>query len=125
MKKIIQSLEREVIALREALKYRGGTDTYLRFMSMANIEPENRKNIKPSKLKGRAWVDIRRKVVMDAAKHVDLFKDAKLTFDQINKLYDITTDEHENWDGECVSEHDIIRHMCNRYMQVGLTPSRN
>jgi hypothetical protein len=77
------------------------------------------------KLNGRAWVDTRRIAVVALAKDVDLFRDARLSKDQLNFLYDVVVDENEGWDGEEVSPEYVIECMVGRYTRVGLIPSRN
>lgn len=72
---------------------------------------------------GRAWTDTRRRDVVTLAS-VDT-QLSHLTKDEINKLYDITVDENENWDGEHVAPLQIVDLMGNRYTRYGLTPSRN
>lgn len=74
---------------------------------------------------GRSFEDVLRPLVIIVAKRTDLFRDAKLTDEQLSNLYTIVRDENENWDGEPITEHEVVRQMCNRFMSVGLTPSRN
>jgi hypothetical protein len=80
---------------------------------------------KPNAPKGRAWTDTRRDAVQKLAQKTDLFRDARLTADQINFLYDVVVDEHEGWDGEEVEPKHVVSLMVGRYTSVGLIPSRN
>jgi hypothetical protein len=80
---------------------------------------------KPAKPSPKALGASRRAAVLALAKQCDLFVDAKLDDEKLNKLYDIVVAEAENWDGEEVDVEYVADLMASRYMQVGLAPSRN
>jgi hypothetical protein len=91
--------------------------------NIAELERRLCKPAKKGKLAPFAWVDVRREAVLVQAHKVVEFYE--LNHNQINRLYDITVDEHENWDGEEVSVESLLTFMVARFNAVGLAPSRN
>ena len=79
----------------------------------------------PAKMNGRSYEDTRRVKVIQAARKLDLFRDAHLTVGKLSALYDIVVNEFENWDGEEVAPEHIAKLMGQRYMHHGLAPSQN
>ena len=53
------------------------------------------------------------------------FKDTNLLYPDLTRLYEITMDENEGFDGEPMEPELMVKFMFARYQAVGLIPSRN
>lgn len=88
-----------------------------------NVNHPNHDTPKKGQLKGRAWTDKRREYCTLQFFNTDIRRDAGLSMDKVNALYDYVVNDNENWDGEHVEFDQIVKLMVTHYTRFSVRSS--